>query len=212
MRNFLAIILIALGLVVDPVILRAAMSSTDYYIYADDFSMGGGLSTGGEYSLQDTIGQSPVDAISGGSYALSAGYQFQTLGTISMSISSSSLSLGTLSATGASSTAETTVTVITDSASGYVLSVSDVSGESLTPVADDAVDGNGDSEEYGLAVSGSDADFATDEPVATSLTLASNSEIANGNATVLTFKAIRGVSSTADTYSQSITLSAVANF
>lgn len=212
MRYWLLIIFLTGGVLFDPSVLRAAMSSTDYYIYADDFSMGGSLSAGGTYSLQDTIGQSPADISSGGSYSLQAGYQFQTQGQISLSISSSSLGLGTLSSTGASSTASATVTITTDSTSGYVLSISSVSGTSLTAVADGAVDGDGNSEEYGVAVSGTGAAFVNDQAVAGGLTLSSSTIAVSNDATVLTFKAIRGASSTAATYSQSVTLSAVANF
>ena len=37
----------------------AAMSSTNYYIYAEVISVGGVLSTSSAYSLQDTVGESP---------------------------------------------------------------------------------------------------------------------------------------------------------
>ncbi|OGH94187.1 MAG: hypothetical protein A2538_01485 [Candidatus Magasanikbacteria bacterium RIFOXYD2_FULL_41_14] len=213
MRYWLAIFLATVLVVAPAHSLRAAMSSTDYYIYADDFSVGGGLSSGGSYSLQDTVGQSPTDISTGGSYALHSGYQYQTLGSISLSISDSSLSLGTLTSTGASSTAATTATITTDSATGYVLSISNVSGTSLAAVSDGAVDGDGSSEEYGVAASGSDAAFGTDQAVTSSLALASNAgAVSGGSATILTFKAVRGAASEAGSKSQSITLSAVANF
>ena len=99
-----------------------AMSSTNYYIYADDFSMGGGLSTGTIYSLQDTIGQSPIDISTSTSYEIRAGYQYSVLGELSMSISDTSVDLGTLTGLGATSSAQTVVTVTADPASSFILS------------------------------------------------------------------------------------------
>lgn len=192
-----------------------AMSSTNYYIYADAISVGGILSTGGEYSLQDTIGESIIGTSTGSSYEIKGGYQFMERDSeISLSISSASLSLGTLVSSTAFSSASTTVSVDAFS-TGFVLSVSDVSGNILTPVTDGQVDGvlgiDNDVEEYGLAVAGIEANFLGDQSVTTSLVLASSSLPVSSN-TILTFKAIRNASTTPGSYTQNITLTASANF
>lgn len=203
------IYLLFLPALILPVHLLAAMSSTDYHIYADSVGVGGSLATGGVYSLEDSLGESPAGVASSSIYEVRGGYQYMERGTLSIAISESALNLGTLSES-AVSTDTTTTTVTTNSSSGYTLSIGTVSGAGLAAVADGAVTAG--SEEYGVAVSGAGAGFADDREVAASLVLASTSTAVTGDATALTFKASMAAGSTAGTYSQTVTLSATANF
>lgn len=189
----------------------AAMSSTNYYIYADVISVGGVLSTSSAYSLQDTAGESPVGFVTGGSYEIRGGYQAMEQDELSLLIGSGSLSLGSLVDYTASSTASTVVSVNTGSSGGFSLSVGSVVGSILSDVSDGAVDGDGGSEEYGIGVTGVNAAFSNDRAVSPGLLLAS-STVPVVSDTVITFKAIRNASSTLGTYSQSVTLTVSANF
>lgn len=192
-----------------------AMSSTNYYIYADNISVGGVLSTSSAYSLQDTVGESFPGFTTSSSYVIKGGYQAMEQDEMSLSISNSSLSLGTLIGATSSSTASTAVTVNSGSSGGFSLVISGVTGTSLSAVGDGAVDGvvggNGGYEEYGLGVTGANAAFVGDQAVTSSLVLASSTVPVVSN-TTLTFKAIRNASTTPGIYSQNIVLVASANF
>ena len=179
-----------------------SMSSTNYAIFADTFNTGG-VSTTGTLRLEGTLGESPVGTTTASGYVLQAGYQSMDKNQLTLVISNSSLSLGTLT-TGQVSSANTTATITTDSNSGYTLQISSISGSGPAAVGDGSVTAG--QEEYGLAVSGSAALFADDRSVSVS-NIASTSTIATNSATVLTFKASRASNSTAATYSQTITLS-----
>lgn len=200
--------LLALALLL-PAHLLAAMSSTDYYIYADNVGVGGALSTGGIYSVEDTVGESPAGVASSSIYEVRGGYQYMERGSMSLFISESALNLGTLSSSTVS-IATTTATVTTDSSTGYTMSVGAVSGTSLAAVADGEVTTS--SEEYGIAVSGVGAAFANERAIAATLALASSSTPVSGDATILTFKASMANGSAAGAYSQTVTVSATANF
>jgi hypothetical protein len=86
-----------------------AMSSTNYYIYADIISVGGVLSTSTSYGLQDTVGESFAGFVTSSSYEIKGGYQAMDNNEISLIVSDASLSLGSLVNYTASSTASTTV-------------------------------------------------------------------------------------------------------
>ena len=117
----------------------AAMSSTNYYIYSDAVGVNGGdLSTSSLYSLQDTAGDTSAASLASPSFTLQGGYQAMERGTITISIDQNSLNLGTLSTSQVNS-ASTTVTVSTDSTSGYTLSTGSVSGTMPAAVADGVV-------------------------------------------------------------------------
>lgn len=194
-----------------PNLVSAVMSSTNYYIYADSVDFGGGTGTSTSFGLQDTIGGFATGISTSTSYQVSAGYQASTVGTLSFELSGTSVDFGTLPTAGTVATANVSATVNTDSSSGYVLSVSGVNGTSLTAVSDGAVDGAGNSEEYGLAVSGSHKAFSNDAAIVNNLILSSTAAPATSDVTTLTFKAVRSSASTAGTYSQNITLTAAAN-
>ncbi len=197
-----------LGCLAFPSISWGVMSSTNYTIFADSVDSGGVLSAGGAYSLQDTIGESPVGSSSSSVYQVIGGYQAMDFGGLSISIDTASIDLGTLS-TSQVTTASAVVSVTSGAADGYVLSVGSVSGSSLSAVSDGTVTAG--VEEYGVAVSGTDAAFADDEAIAASLNLASSLSSVRDAQTTLTFKAAISSGSTAGARSQSITLTASAN-
>lgn len=186
-----------------------AMSSTHYTIYADAIDTGGNLSEGGIYSLQDTAGESPAGFSTSSLYEIRAGYQAMELGSLTIAISESSLNLGGLDSSVVNS-ASTTVTVSTDSSTGYILSIQSVSGSGLSAVTDGSVTAG--AEEYGFSAQGTESIVSGDVAVQAGTAVASASAPKTGSETVLTFKASMSVSSVSGIYSQTIILSASANW
>lgn len=208
MKRMLALLIIGICLAGFPGPVICAMSSTNYFIYADTVETGGGLSTGGVYGLQDTAGESPVGFSSSSAYEIRAGYQFMERGSLSLIISSNSLNLGTLSATAVNS-GSTTATVTTDSVTGYSLSISSVSGTSVAAVTDGTVTAG--SEEYGFSASGAESSVTGDVAVAASTLVASTSSPITDSATIMTFKASMSPSTVGGSYGQTVTIAASAN-
>ncbi len=208
-KKVLALVLI--GVLAVPGFSSAAMSSTNYFIYADSVDLGGDLATSTSYNLQDTVGENSVGISSSTSYEVRAGYQALERGDLSFTIGGSSVNFGSLASVGVVVATNIIATVDTDSASGYSLSVSDVSGTALTAVSDGVVDGAGGTEEYGLAVSGTHAAYATDVAIVSGLVLSSVSVPAENDQTTLMFKVVRGNNSTVTSYSQNIILTVSAN-
>lgn len=211
MRGSKIIVLIIMSVLAIPSLVLAAMSSTNYYIYADSIDFGGGVGTSTNYSLQDTLGDYAVGISTSTSYQVRAGYQAAVIGSLSLTLDGNSINFGTLTSAGVVSSGNVAATVNTDSATGYTLSISGISGNSLAAVVDGTVDGIGSAEEYGLAVSGSQAAYINDAAIVNGLVLSSASLPASSVITTLTFKAVRSSGSTANTYSQNITLTAAAN-
>lgn len=186
----------------------AEMTSGNYSILSDSIGVNGGnFSSSTSYSLNDTVGDSPIGIVSSTTYTISGGFQSLDRSILSMSISSASLSLGEVSSASVASAA-TTVTITSQSDSGYILSVSSVSGN-VTFTTDGSVTAG--SSEYGVAVSGSHAAYGTDATVVSGLVLASASTAVVSDATILTFKAARATGASETTYSQTVTLTASAN-
>lgn len=207
MKQFAKLNLIAAFLLL-PVSVLAAMSSTNYMIYADSVETGGGLSTGGNYSLEDTYGEGIVSGSVGSTYNINAGYQAMVLGSLSMNISNETITLGDLN-TAAINVASTTVTITTDAATGYSMSVQSVSGTGLAAVSDGEVTAG--QEEYGLAVVGIDAVTTTDRGLTSSLILANSDGPVTGRQTDLVFKAAISSTTTPGSRSQTIGIGVSAN-
>ncbi|MFH1789635.1 MAG: hypothetical protein ABH832_01030 [bacterium] len=183
------------------------MSSTNYTIFADDFHSGL-VATSTNYRLEGTAGESPVGSTTGATYQILGGYQSMDRSSLSMSITDSSINLGDLSTTAVSS-ANTTVTITTDSSSGYTLSISNVSGSTITSVADGAVTAG--QTEYGFSASGSQSIISGDVSVSAKDISTAVAAITNSQ-TVLSFKAsVASLGSSRQTYQQTITLSASNN-
>jgi len=200
------------GLFLVPVNLYAAMSSTNYSIYADSINTGGIFSTSGAYSLQSTLGETPVGIATSSDYEIRGGYQSMESGYLTFGLSTSSLSLGNLSVSTVSA-ASTTATVSTDSGTGYILSIgsanwtSELALENINTVA--FVTGT---EAYGMTTStvgGVDGNaFAV---VMSQVVNSASAPIMNGQ-TVLTFKATRSASTVAGPRAQAVVFQAAANY
>ena len=203
------IVMAAIGPLFYPLISYSAMSSTNFRIDADSFDVGGIHSSSSAFTLDDSISGSPFGTVTSTSFELRGGFQSMSGNTLSLSISNSSVALGTLSASAVAS-GSTVATVVTDADTGYTLSVGSVSGAGLTGVSDGTVTAG--AQEYGVAVAGGDRLFNNDRAVAASLALAASNVAVASSATTLTFKAAISTASTAATYNQTITLTASANF
>ena len=208
MKRIVALLIIGICLAGFPGPVICAMSSTNYFIFADSVETGGGLSTGGVYGLQDTAGESPAGFSTSSAYEIRAGYQFMERGYLSLLISSDAIDLGTLSASAVNSDS-TTATVTTDSITGYSLSISAVSGTSISAVADGTVTAG--SEEYGFSAAGTESGVSGDVAVAASTLVSSSSGPITNSATVMTFKASMSSATTPGSHSQTVAVSASAN-
>lgn len=195
--------------VFNPLSVRGSMSSADYNIYADSFSSGGGDATGGVYVLDDIIGQSPAGVMTGGTYTVNGGYMSSVSSSISMSLDTTSVNLGTLS-TDSVSSGSVVATISIDSDGGYSLSVGTISGSVITNVADGSVTAG--SEEYGLTVTGTGSAVTGDVAVASSLSLANTAIPAYNTELTVTFKASISNDSEEASYSQTVPLIAASNF
>jgi hypothetical protein len=130
--------------------------------------------------------------------------------SLSLTISTSSLSLGTLSKT-AISNATTTFSVSTNSLTGYTVSISGVSGTSPATVSDGAVTAGSD--EYGVATVGDHGAISGEASIIFGRVLASFNNSTNGYATTtLIFRASYASDGLAGGYSQTVSLIASANF
>ena len=207
MKKF-AKINLALAILMLPVCVFSAMSSTNYYIYADSVETGGGLSAGGVYNLEDTLGEGVISQTGATTYNINAGYQAMVLGSLSMNISNNSIALGDLSTTTVS-TATTTVTVSTDAATGYFMSIQTAGANPLIAVSDGEVTAG--QEEYGIAVVGSDAVTTTDRGIVGGLPLAQKL-ISGTGVNDLVFKAAISPTTASGARSQSISIAVSANF
>lgn len=194
-----------------PAAALGSMSSATYSIFADVIGANGSVySTGTTYSLNDTPGEAVVGTVNSGSYTVRGGFQAAEKDeALSLTVSNSSLNLGTLSRTQISS-ASTVLSVTSNSLTGYSVSISGTSGTMPDGVRDGTV--SVDSEEYGVAVSGTDRAFSDDESVVAGRVLASATTAVVGSETTLAFKASINGASVAGNYSQAVTLTASANF
>jgi len=108
----------------------ATMTSENYQITTDVFSVGGGESgSSANYGIADTLGEPIIDTGSSTNYQALAGFrQAIGVGITTFSVSAGSLELGTLSSTSAT-TANHTMSIETTNATGMVITVS---GDTLT--------------------------------------------------------------------------------
>lgn len=186
------------------------MTSADYFIYADSVGFNGGqYSSSTTYTLTDTAGDMLAGSATSTTYTLNGGYQATVLDeNLSFTISTSSIDLGTLSsATVSSSTAS--LIVATNASTGYSLSLSGITGSMPTAVLDGTVTAGAD--EYGVSASGINAAISGDVAVTEGLVVALATSEVPQTTTTLAFKASYAAG-TPGSYSQSMTLTASANF
>jgi len=101
------------------------MSSTNYAIQSDSLNSGGGLSTSTNFRLEDTAGEVATGEATSTNYELRAGYQQMQEVFISMSSVNAVTLLPALGGiTGGIASGSAAVLVVTDSPSGYQLTLS----------------------------------------------------------------------------------------
>lgn len=98
--------------------------STNYRIETDSINFGGGLSSSTNYTLESTAGEIATGESGSASFNLKAGYQQMVTSFISMTAASAvTMSPSIPGVTGGTANGSTTVTVTTDSAAGYELTI-----------------------------------------------------------------------------------------
>ncbi|HBU06842.1 MAG TPA: hypothetical protein DEB09_02055 [Candidatus Magasanikbacteria bacterium] len=212
MRTKLILLLVVI-IIFYPLPSSSIMSSTHYTILNDQIGMGAGISEGGVYSLRDSSGALiSAGVVDGNTYEIRSGFYFGDNGTLSVTISPSTIDLGALN-TSTVNTTETTITVNTDSETGYTLAVGSVSAGGLTDVSDGQVTAG--SEEFGFVGTGDDCllSASTSTAVTASLPIASHSSAINSSEINLVFQAAIS-NSTPPTASgqKNISFTASANF
>jgi hypothetical protein len=99
--------------------------STNYQLQSDSLNIGGGFSSSTNYSQESTVGEAATGPSDSTSYSLRAGYQQMQEVYVSLSVSGDvAMSPSLPGLTGGDSNGSTTLTVITDSPSGYQLTIS----------------------------------------------------------------------------------------
>ena len=120
-----ALFLTVLAIAVGSVGFAQVRNSTSYQLQSDSINIGGGYSSSTNYVQESTVGEIATGLSDSTSYSLRAGYQQMQEVYLSIAVSGDvtmTPALGGL--TGGTSNGSTTVTVITDSPSGYRLDIS----------------------------------------------------------------------------------------
>ena len=154
---------LAVALILTPVMLlfldlagAQVMESGSYRLQSDSINFGGGLSTSSSYTLESTVGEVGSGESSSASYNLKAGYQqMQQVYLALTGAENVTLSPSIPGVTGGVSNGSTTVTVVTDSASGYELTITTASEPALQSDLDTIAD-------YAPAGANPDFTFTTD--------------------------------------------------
>lgn len=133
---FMPIILIGLHLAEADV-----RESTSYRIESDSINIGGGLSTSSNYGLESTAGEVATGESESASFNLKAGYQQMHEVYIALSGATAvTLTPSIPGVSGGFSNGSTTVTVTTDSAAGYALTIQSSQSPSMQKGADSIAD------------------------------------------------------------------------
>jgi hypothetical protein len=200
--------LLSVGALFLPQLAYGEMTSTNYTIIFDAIGVaGGGYSTSTSYSLSDTVGEVGAGTVTSTSYTVEGGYQSAYFGTLSYSLDTNTVNLGSLS-TSAINSANVVATVSVDN-SGYTLSMANVNGVMPAAVVGGVMVAG--TEAYGVSASGAHSAVAGDVPVTNGLLVSSSTAAVSGEQTTITFKATAGSASTPGNYSQTIDLVASAN-
>lgn len=198
--------------------LDSAMTGGDYNIFADSFStLQGEYATGGNFSLVGTGGEFFAATSTGGNLILRGGFQALERGSISLNVSDSDIALGQLSQNAVASS-NLTLTVTTDSASGYSVTAVDDgnlrdanTGADIDDVADGEVTAG--SEEYGIRATDGNGQLAADSALSGVSTVVASSNVPVSNKlTTVTFRAsIDATQTRSGSYAHTVTFSAAAN-
>lgn len=124
------ITLLAIASVV--VVSAQVRTSPSYQIQSDSINLGGGLGSSTNYVSESTVGEVATGDSNSATFSLRAGYQQMQEVYISITATSAIQMVGTLGGiTGGESNGSTTVTVLTDSPSGYQLSIAAASAPAM---------------------------------------------------------------------------------
>lgn len=207
--------LVGVLLLVNPAPLKADMSGGNFRIYTDSFSfVDGGFISGGNYSITATGDYGTATTTVGGTFILHGGQQVGNVGILSFSVSPTSIAFGTL-ANNTVAASNVTLTVSTDSATGYTVSLAPdgalrtATGKTFANVGDGSVTAG--SEEYGVRTSGSAGTLSSDTAVSTGLVVASGTGSAASEQTTLRFSIASAPGSVGGDYNQAITLTLTVN-
>jgi hypothetical protein len=138
-------------------------SSASYQLQSDSVNFGGGLSTSTNYSLESTAGEVATGDSDSSTYSLRAGYQQMQEVFLSMTGFADVVmtpNLGGL--TGGVSNGSTSVSVLTDSPSGYELTIRAASAPAMVGEfgsIDDYVPAANPNADYGFVFAGGEAVF-----------------------------------------------------
>lgn len=214
MKNFL-IIFQALAVLLWPATGFCQMTGGLYDIPVDSFSINDNSTvTGGSYSLQDSSGYNQMSTSTSNTYNLSAGFQEILANTVTLNLSASSVSLGSLSQ-GSVANSSINATISTDSVTGYTLSISkDGDLRSGSDTIDNVADGTvtAGAEEYGIRTSGTNGLLnSTDTAIVNNLNIGSNLVSISGDIVTVSFKASISSGTKYGTYSHIVTFTLTAN-
>lgn len=161
--SVLTIVIVSTFLHREPISLVAAQvrESQNYQIQSDSVNVGGGLASSTNYSLESTggeVGTGPSDSTS---FSLRAGYQQMQEVFISITAPGNvELAPSIPGLTGGTSNGSTTVTVTTDSASGYQLTIAAANDPAMQSGANTIADYTpGGDPSFTFVTGGSDAHF-----------------------------------------------------
>lgn len=121
---FEAAALTVLVLLISNIGFAQVRSSASYQLQSDSINIGGGLSTSTSYVQESTVGEVATGESASASYALRAGYQQMQEVFLSLSVTGDAIMDQSIpGVTGGVANGSSTVTVITDSPSGYQTSI-----------------------------------------------------------------------------------------
>jgi hypothetical protein len=113
------------------------MQSGSYQIQSDSINFGGGLSTSSNYTLESTAGEIATGGSDSETYSLRAGYQQMQEVYIALSGATDVVLTPSIPGmTGGISNGSTTVSVVTDSPSGYMLTIAGENSPAMSKDAD----------------------------------------------------------------------------
>lgn len=212
---------IAISLVIFPLDAgSASMSSESYQLQLDSVDVGGELVTSTNYKVSGSLGESPGvhdTQSTSANYIVEAGFQAAASGAaLSATLSTNSVSLGSLSATGVSSVSQT-ITVTTNSPTGYTVSIVEdgnlrSGSDDINDVSDGAVTAS--REEYGFGTSGIAGQYNSSDSAITGegKTIATTSTMAISEQTTITYKASINDTTAIGNYSHSVTFTTTVNY
>lgn len=117
------------------------MQSSNYQIQSDSINFGGGLSTSSNYTLESTAGEVATGNATSTNFGLGAGYQQMQAVYLSLTGADNvNMSPSIPGVTGGTANGSTTVTVTTDSPSGYGLTISSETSPAMQKGTDTIAD------------------------------------------------------------------------